>query len=79
MDSQTGLPYLLWIVLIAGAIATITFTYLFETENPKGQIVMVVLFSVLVALILLTVLLMDFPFTGDITISSAPFQQLLLD
>jgi FtsH-binding integral membrane protein len=79
MDSQNGLPGLLWAVLIAGALATISFTFLFETENPKGQVVMVALFSALVALILLTILLMDFPFTGDITVTSAPFQQILLD
>ena len=79
MDSQNGLPDLLWVVLIAGALTTVSFTFLFETGNPKGQVVMVALFSALVALILLTVLLMDFPFTGDITVPSTPFQQLLLD
>lgn len=79
MDSQNGLPGLLWVVLIAGALTTVSFTFLFETGNPKGQVVMVALFSALVALILLTILLMDFPFTGDITVPFTPFQQLLLD
>lgn len=74
MDSKTGVHPILWLVLIAGGVATITFTSFFGTENMKAQIIMTVLLSVIIALILFTIFVLDFPFTGDITISPEPFK-----
>ena len=79
MDSQTGLHPLLWFVLIVGMFATISLTFLFGMENLKVHVVMVVLLALTITLILFTILLLDFPFTGDISISAEPFRQLLLN
>ena len=79
MDSRTGANRLLWFMLIIGAAVTVSFTFLFGAENVKAQIVMVVLLSVIISLSLFAILEMDFPFTGDISISPASFQELLLD
>jgi len=79
MDSRTGINALLWFVLIAGALLTISFTFLFGAESLKAQIIMVVMLSMILSLILFAVIEMDFPFTGKVSISSAPFKQLLLD
>ncbi len=79
MDSRTGIHPLLWYVLLVGALAVISFTFLFGAENIKAQIVMGVLLSALISLILVAILLLDYPFTGDITISPEPFKQILLD
>jgi len=78
MDSRTGINPLLWLILILGAFAVITFTFLFGTQNFKAQIIMTVLFSGTIALILFTIMELDFPFTGAISISPEPFQQVLL-
>jgi hypothetical protein len=77
MDSSTGIHPLLWFVLAIGALATISFTFLFGTENLKAHIIMVVLLSLTISLILFTILELDFPFTGAISISPAPFKQTL--
>jgi len=79
MDSRTGLGPLLWFVLLAGCLSTIAFTFLFGTENIQAQIIMVVLLSVTISLILFTIMEMDFPFTGAVSISPEPFQMILLD
>ena len=79
MDSRTGIPPLLWFVLLMGGISTISFTFLFSTDNLKAQIVMGVLFSMMIALILFTIMSLDFPFTGSISVSSEPFRMALLD
>ncbi|MDD5156061.1 MAG: DUF4239 domain-containing protein, partial [Candidatus Omnitrophica bacterium] len=79
MDSRTGINALLWFVLAAGAFFTVSFTFLFGTENIKAQIIMVIMLSVTIALILFAVVEMDFPFTGTISISPEPFRQLILD
>ncbi|MFA7254563.1 MAG: DUF4239 domain-containing protein [Candidatus Omnitrophota bacterium] len=78
MDSQAGLHPLLWFVLIAGMVTTISLTFLFGMEDLKAHIVMIALLAMSIALILFTIMLLDFPFTGDISISSEPFRQLIL-
>lgn len=79
MDSRTGIHPLLWFVLITGALATISFTFLFGTENLKAQIIMGVLLSATISLILFAILSLDFPFTGSVAIPPEPFKQILLD
>lgn len=79
MDSRTGVHPLLWFVMIGGALATISFTFLFGAENLKAQIVMVVLLSAMISLILFTMMSLDFPFTGTVSISPEPFEWILLD
>ena len=79
MDSRTGIHPLLWFVLIGGALATISFTFLFGAENLKAQIIMVVLLSAVISLILFTIMSLDFPFTGAVSISPEPFKWILLD
>ncbi len=79
MDSRAGIEPLLWFVLIGGAIATISFTFLFGAENLKAQIIMVIILSAMIALILFTIMELDFPFTGKVAISSGPFKEMLLD
>ena len=77
MDSKTGVHSLLWLVLIAGGVVTISFVFLFGSENLNAQIIMTALLTTTIALILFTILSLDFPFTGDLSISVEPFKQLL--
>ena len=76
LDSRTGLHPILWLVLMAGGVATIIFTFLFGSENLKAQILMASLLVIIIGLILFTILLFDFPFTGDVKISPDAFKQM---
>jgi len=78
LDSKTGVEPMLWFVLIAGAAVTISFIFFFGSENLVAQILMASLLAVLISLILLTVLLFDFPFTGDVSIKPTAFQEVLI-
>jgi len=78
IESRTGVHPLLWTVLILGGLVTIAFTFFFGAENLNAQMTMSVLLSILISLILFTILNLDFPFSGDIRISSAPFRQLII-
>ena len=79
MDSRTGIEPLLWFVLIAGGLSTLAFTFFFGAENLRAQLAMVTLLAITISLILFTIMSLDFPFTGSISISSEPFRQILLD
>ncbi len=76
-DSRTGIHPILWLVLLVGNAATIIFTFFFGSENFKAHFMMTILLTVLIALILFTILLFDFPFTGDVCISAEPFREML--
>jgi ABC-type antimicrobial peptide transport system permease subunit len=79
MDSRTGIPSLLYFVLVVGAIFVISFTFLFGAENLKAQMIMGVMLAIMISLMMLTVISLDFPFTGSLTVSKEPFSQLILD
>lgn len=76
IDSGTGVHGIIWFVLIAGGLITIIFSFFFGTENHGAQVIMTVLLAALIALILFTVLELDYPFSGDFTIKPTALQQL---
>lgn len=78
LDSQTGIHPMLWSVLLLGGIITVVFAFFFGSENLKAQLIMTTLLAVLIVLILFTILIMDFPFSGDMAVSSDAFKQVLL-
>jgi len=76
-EARTGLHPSLWFVLILGGIITVVFTFFFGSENLFAQLTMTIMLAVLIALILFTILIMDLPYSGDLRISVAPFEQAL--
>jgi len=79
MDSKSGIHPLLWFVLGIGAVATISFTYLFGAENFKAQLIMGVILSAMIALIIFTILSLDYPFSGSVCILPDAFKEMILD
>lgn len=79
MDSRSGINFLLWFVLLGGGAVVIVFTFFFGIENFKTQLITTVLLTVLISLFLFTILSMDYPFTGEISISPAAFKQITVN
>ena len=77
VDAGTGVHPALWIVLLAGGIITIAFTFFFGTENYSAQIVMTSLLACLIAIVLVTIMIFDYPFTGDISVTPDVFKMIL--
>ena len=77
IDSRTGVHPVLWFVLVVGAIITIGFTFFFGLDNFINHTVMVFILGTIIALILLTIISFDFPFTGTVRIGPAAFQQII--
>ena len=76
-DSKIGIYPLLWFVLLVGEVATV-FSFAFFTEHIKSKLLAAFLFGALVGLIFFTILLFDFPFTGQLTVSPDALRQVLL-
>lgn len=79
-DSQVGVYPILWIVLIAGEMVTVSSISLFS-EVLKARILTAAFFAILIGLIFFTILLFDFPFTGStnsIIVRSTPIKQAMM-
>jgi hypothetical protein len=75
--ASSGINPLLYFVLIVGSFITIAFTMLFGTENVIPHLIMVSLLAAMIAITLFTVIAMDYPFTGDISITPDVFINML--
>jgi hypothetical protein len=73
--SEQGLPPILWVVLILGGVITVCFAYLFGLENTLVHVLMVAALALIISISLFTVSALDYPFTGDIRIHPAPYEQ----
>ncbi|MGH9552995.1 MAG: hypothetical protein ACRD3W_26690 [Terriglobales bacterium] len=71
---KQGLPLVTWGVLIAGGILTVFFTYMFEVENVKAQVLMTSLVVLALSLNLLLIALFNNPYRGHMRIQSYAFK-----
>lgn len=72
---KTGIPDIMWYVVVVGAILNIALFWLFDIRYVTMMFLGGVLSFFLGAMILL-IAVMDNPFRGAVSISAAPFEQL---
>jgi len=71
---HNGLPISLWVVLFAGGIATLSFTYLFGIKSMRLQVLMTAIVSVVICLNMFLLASFDDPFSGDVMVHPSAFQ-----
>ncbi len=77
MSSQNHIPAIIWTVIIIGALTSIGFSLFFGTRNLIVQATMTSLFAMTNAIVIVMLLALDHPFTGDLRISSEPYEYIL--
>jgi hypothetical protein len=77
LESNEGVPPLLWIVLVIAGILTVTFAYLFGMDQPRVHMLRVAVLTVVVALSLYTVHVIEYPFIGDVQVRPEAFERVL--
>lgn len=77
LQSRLELPRLMWILLIVGGLITIGFTLFLRAPNWKAHLLMTGMFAGLVAFVLLLIVELDNPFSGDVRVSSLAFEQAI--
>jgi hypothetical protein len=70
-------PPMLWVVLIAGAVLTIGFTFLFGLSNTWAHILMVVTMTALMMVSLLVIKEMSYPYSGSTKVDPKAFEVFL--
>ena len=65
LEVREGVPSILWAVLIVGGMITVCFTYLFGMRTPRLHVLMVVAFTVVLARVLYTIRVLEYPSTAS--------------
>lgn len=71
---STGLPAVMWAVIIIGAFISLSASFFFKVEDPRLHIVEVLLLAIFIGLVIFMILSLDRPFRGDLGIPADPFR-----
>jgi len=74
-DAEEALPTTFNVLLVGGALLLLAVTFLFGTRNPRLHVALTVSVAVLLGFNLLLALVLDYPFSGSVAVSSHPFTQ----
>jgi len=71
---HTGLPGVLWFVIVIGALVSLSSTFFFQVEDARLQRIQVVLLALFIGLIIFIIFALDRPFRGDLGLQPDAYQ-----
>jgi fumarate reductase subunit D len=77
LEVREGVPNLLWVVLVVGAVITVLFTYLFGLQSNLAHALMVAALTLVICGILFTIGEFDNQFSGIVEIQPDAFREVL--
>ena len=69
----------LWAAIIIGGILTVGFALLFGVSNERLHYLMVGVFAAVLALQVFVILVLNHPFSGDVSVGPEPFEHVVRD
>ena len=75
-SNNFGEPVAEWVILIIGAIITITYTFFFTMESDGIHLLMRGMATLMILMSLYLILLFGSPFSGDLKVSPEPFRTM---
>ena len=76
LSMKSGVPTVMWGVLIAGGAITIGFSFLFGMRNARAQAVMTASLALTIGVVLLSIVALQEPFSGITRVDPEPFHQV---
>ena len=76
LSSRATVPTPMWLLLVAGFIITVGWTYLFKTATLATHIISVGSIATLTGFVLFLIYALQHPFTGSVQISPEPFLEI---
>jgi type II secretory pathway pseudopilin PulG len=76
---EGGVPGVLWLALVVGAVVTIGFSMIFAMSSALLQTLMTASLSVLIGVLLFVAVAIDHPFAGDVAVAPRPLERVLAD
>jgi hypothetical protein len=71
---NTGLPAVMWLVIMLGAIIGLSSSFFFKVEDPRLHGIQVLLLAAFIGLVIFMIFALDRPFRGDLGLGSEPYQ-----
>jgi hypothetical protein len=71
---RTGLPGILWVVIGAGAVISLSAAFFFKVEDVRLHGILVTLLAAFIGLVIFMIFALDRPFRGDLGLSADPYQ-----
>jgi len=71
---STGLPSIMWMVILLGALISLASTFFFRVAEVLLHAILVGLLASFIGIVMFMILALDRPFRGDLGISPAPYQ-----
>lgn len=71
---STGLPGIMWAVIVIGALIGLTTSFFFKVEDPRLQAIQVLLLALFMGLVIFMIFALDRPFRGDLGLTPEPYQ-----
>ena len=71
---NTGLPSVMWAVIVAGAFIGLSASFFFKVEDARLQGIQVLLLAAFVGLVIFMIFALDRPFRGDLGLGPEPYQ-----
>jgi hypothetical protein len=70
----TGLPTVMWVVIVLGAFIALSSTFFFQVEDARLHGILVALLATFMGLVVFMILALDRPFRGDLGLGPGPYQ-----
>ena len=77
--ADEGQQSILWVAIVLGGVVTVGFALIFGVSNEWLHYLMVGGFAAVLALQILVILVLSFPFSGDIRVTPAPIERVVAD
>jgi len=75
--SNTGLNGVMWFVLVAGALITIGYAFLFSYRHARMRTVEVGLLAGIIGLVIFLTMVMDYPFRGAVSVHPEAYEHAM--
>ena len=72
-DAEEGIPSTFAVLILFGAFLTLGFTFLFGVKDFRLHSAMAIAVAILIGFNLLVALELDYPFSGQLSVSSSPY------
>lgn len=74
-----GLPVVLWVALVFGALVTIGFAMIFGLRSTTLHAIMTGSLAAVIGVLLFVAVAIDHPFRGDVAVGPQPLERVLVD
>ena len=76
--NRSQVPNLVWLILKAGSVMLIIFSYFFNVQSLKQKSIYLTFLSGYIAMCMFLVYTLDHPFIGNVQVSRQPYTNILM-